>query len=74
MNVIDVYPKEVHANLEISVQEIAHILTFYDDARPLYDKVYADQRSEEGEYMANEFIAKLRLIFDDVRKGIKNGA
>jgi hypothetical protein len=70
MNVVDVYPKEVHANLEISIQEIAHILTFYDDARPLYDKVFSDSMGEEGEYMENEFIAKLRQVFDNVQKGM----
>ena len=70
MNVVDVYPKEVHANLEISIQEIAHILTFYDDARPLYDKVFSDSMGEEGEYMENEFIAKVRQVFDNVQKGM----
>ena len=70
MNVIDVYPKEIHANLEIPIEEIAHILTFYDSAKPLYDKVFADSMGEEGEYMENEFIAKLRQIFDNVQKGM----
>jgi hypothetical protein len=68
MNVVDVYPKEVYASLEIPITEIAYILTFYDSARPLYDKVFSDQMGEEGEYMENEFIAKLRLLFEDVQK------
>ncbi len=70
MNVVDVYPKEIHANLEIPITEIAHILTFYDDARPLYDKVFADSMGEAGEYMENEFIAKLRQVFENVQKGM----
>ncbi len=74
MKILDVQPKEVHVTFELSMQEIAHVLTFYDSARPLYDKVFADQRSEEGEYMTNEYIAKLRLIFEDVRKGVTHGA
>jgi hypothetical protein len=70
MNVVDVYPKDIHASLEISIKEIAKILTFYDDARPLYDKVFADSMGEEGEYMENEFIAKLRQVFENVQKGM----
>jgi len=70
MNVVDVYPKDIHASLEVSIKEIAHILTFYDDARPLYDKVFADSMGEEGEYMENEFIAKLRQVFENVQKGM----
>ncbi len=70
MNVVDVYPKEIHAKFEIPIAEIAHILTFYDDARPLYDKVFADSMGEAGEYMENEFIAKLRQIFENVQKGM----
>jgi len=70
MNVVDVYPKDVHANLEVSIKEIAHILTFYDSARPLYDKVFSDSMGDEGEYMENEFIAKLRQVFENVQKGM----
>jgi len=70
MNIIDVQPKEVHATLEVSIKEIAHILTFYDSARPLYDKVFSDSMGEEGEYMESEFIAKLRVLLEDVQKRI----
>lgn len=70
MIVVEVFPKDVHAKLEVSIQEIAHILTFYDSARPLYDKVYGDSMGEEGDYMENNFIAQLRQVFDNVKKGV----
>ena len=71
MIVISIQPKDIHVTFEISIEEIARILTFYDDARPLYDKVFADSMGEEGEFMENEFIAELRQVFENVQKGYK---
>jgi hypothetical protein len=74
MNIINVQPKDVHVTLEVSIEEIARILDYYDLANPLYTKVMKDVDIKTGEYMENEFISKLRLIFDDVRKGLTNGS
>jgi len=74
MNILTVQPKQVHVTLELSIEEIARILDYYDLANPFYQKVMKDTDTKTGEYMEEEFIAKLRLIFDDVRKGLQNGA
>lgn len=72
MNIISVQPKEVHATFEVSIEEIARILDYYDLANPIYQKVMKDSDTKTGDYMDGEFIAKLRLIYEDVRKGVAN--
>ena len=74
MNIISVQPKDIHATLEVSIEEIARILDYYDLANPIYLKVMKDSDMKTGEYMDSEFIAKLRLIYEDVRKGVPDGA
>lgn len=73
MEILNVQPKQIHVTFELSIQEIGHILDFYDLANPIYAKVMKDSDMATGEYMDGEFIAKLRQIYDDVRKGIGNG-
>ena len=73
MNILNVQPKQVHVTLELSIEEIARILDYYDLANPLYVKVMKDADMTIGDYMEGEFTAKLRLIFEDVNKGMQNG-
>ena len=74
MNIIGVQYKDAYVTFEVSIQEIARILEYYDSANALYVKVMKDSDMTTGEYMEDDFIAKLRLIFEDVTKGVGDGS
>ena len=69
MKILDVRPKEIHVTLEIGIEEIARILEFFDLVSPIYTKMMKDSDIATGDYVADEFIGKLRLVYDDVKKG-----
>ena len=69
MIILDVQPKEIHVTIELGIEEIARILDFFDLVSPIYAKMMKDSDIETGDYVADEFIGKLRLVHDDVKKG-----
>lgn len=73
MQILNVQPKQVHVTFELSIEEIARILDYYDLANPLYMKVMKDADTKTGEYMETEFIGTLRQIFEDIKKGVGDG-
>jgi hypothetical protein len=70
MQLIDIYPKEVHVKAEFTNRQIKNLLGFLEKALPLYQKVFED--SEEAEY-ADILITRLKDMSETIEKGLSNG-
>lgn len=62
MKIIDIFPKEICVNIELTSGEVEQILAFFERAIPLYQKVYLDGPIDESELVAEEFIKQLQSI------------
>jgi len=74
MRILTVEPKDIHVTADFSYAEIKHILNWAEKAHPLYQKVYTDENTSESSYVQDVFINSLRVLADDIEKGMKNGS
>lgn len=69
MDVLEVYAKDWHVRLELSLTEITKLLDFLDKCEfqgDLEDKRYVEAK----DYVTGEFFPKLDTLFDEmVRRG-----
>jgi hypothetical protein len=74
MRILTVEPRDIHIAVDFSFAEIKHILNFCELAHPLYQKVYSDENRAESSFIHDVFIDKLRLLAEDIEKGVKDGS
>jgi len=72
MKIIDIVPKEICVNIELSEEEIDDLLNFFDKAIPLYAKVYSDGPIENSERGAEGFTLLLKRIQKAIKTETKN--
>ena len=70
MKIVDVRPKDIYVLIELPIQEIDQVIAFCDKAIPLYAKVHSDSNPETGEFITDVFVAQLKDISDQVKKGM----
>jgi len=68
MEVIDVFPKDVHAVIEFSSEEIRGILNFLEKAISLYAKVHSDGSAEQSDSVIEEFESQLKSVLKVIEK------
>ena len=71
MEVIDVFPKDVHVLIDFSSEEIRGILDFHEKAMSLYAKVYSDGSTEQSASVIDEFNSQLKSILKVIEKESK---
>jgi len=62
VKIIDIVPKQIWANIELSEVAIKGILDFFEKSVLLYNKVYFDVTIDESLNVTNEFISQLKSI------------
>jgi len=66
MKVVEVFPKDVHVRLEISLRELKMLQTYIQSSMPFYNKVVEDY--EERTFLEHNFIPEVRDVIEHVEK------
>jgi len=73
MKIIDIVPRQICADIELSEEEIGTLLNFLDKAIPLYVKVYSDGPIDGSQQGAENFKVLLTHIQKAIKTETKNG-
>lgn len=68
MKILEVYPKDVYATVEFSLQQLDMILEFLDNSIVEYNSEEKPKLHEAVRYVKNEFIPKSETLLEDYKK------
>ena len=66
MKILDVYPKEVHAQLELSIKELKMLRDFVENVVPIYGKVVEDY--PESSFIEHHFLPAVKDVVEQMDK------
>ena len=69
MKIVDIIPKEICIKFELTEEETASLLDFFEKCMPLYAKVYSDSVTDECLSVPTEFNQMLTSILKEIEKG-----
>lgn len=67
MEVINVYPKEMHIKLELSESELNHILDFLNNSEAKLDLSDLEQRKAH-DFVTKDFFPQLDRLSEDLKR------
>lgn len=66
MKTIDVYPKDVHVHLEISLKELKMLRTYIENSLPVYARVH--EEFEEEQFLEHNFLPETKNVIEYAEK------
>jgi len=70
MEILEVYPKDWHVRIELSLEKVKCILDFLDNCEFVGD-MKAEHNIKAKDYVIGEFFPKLDKLTEDIQKGIE---
>jgi len=68
MKIVDIIPKEICIKFELTEEETASLLDFFEKCMPLYAKVYSDSAIDDSLSVPTEFNQMLASILKEIKK------
>ena len=69
MRVLKIYSKETFVEVEFSMAQVRHILSFLDKCSIKYSSKEEPAMEEAAEYVKNDFFKTLDQIYEEFNKG-----
>ena len=69
MRIVDIVPRRICIKIELSEEECASLLDFFEKGLVLYAKVYSDSVTDECLSVPTEFNQMLTSILKEIEKG-----
>ena len=66
MKILDVYPKDVHVQLEIPLKELKMVKTYIENSLPIYARVH--EEFEEEQFLEHNFLPAVKEVIEQTEK------
>ena len=69
MRIVDIIPRQICIKLEITKEECASLLDFFEKGLVLYAKVYSDSVTDDSLNVPTDFKSMLTSILKEIKEG-----
>ena len=70
MRVLNIYPKDVYVQFEISIDQIEMVLDASEKIKIIYDSKEEPKITKAVEYFTNDFLKTLNEVVEDVKRKV----
>jgi hypothetical protein len=66
MKILDVYPKDVYVQLEVSLKELKMLKSYIENSLPVYARVH--EEFEEEQFLEHNFLPAAKDVIEQMEK------